>query len=123
MVKKIDLSSYQEMNYIFARIHNSKPISKEFYKGSLYATIFHLSDSKATPDSLFEGYDGMVSSYIISITPDGDYYSWSKLYKIEGLINPKILEIEETEYPNFAIKIEEGFFNNRKVINFKLVGK
>ena len=43
MVKKIDLSNYQEMNYIFARIHNSKPISKEFYKGSLYATIFHLS--------------------------------------------------------------------------------
>ena len=44
---------------------------------------------------------------MISIAPDGNYYTWSKLYKIEALVNPKILEIKETKYPNFILKIEE----------------
>jgi hypothetical protein len=121
--KKIDLSNKSEMNYIFARISNSKPTSKWIYNYGLHINIFKLSDSKATKKSLFEGYDGIVASYMISIAPDGNYYTWSKLYKIEALVNPKILEIKETKYPNFILKIEEGFYDNRKVRKFKIVGR
>jgi len=122
-IKIIDLSEESEMNYIFARISNSKAISKWLYKYSLGISIFELSDSKATPEELFEGYDGLVTSYIISIYPDDNYYNWSKLYKIQGLVNPEILEIKETEYPNFIVKIEHGFFDRRIINDFKIIGK
>ena len=79
------------MNYLFARIAPKLTINKELYKESLYITIYQLSDSKATPENFFDGYDGTLASFIVSIIPDGDYYTRSKLYKIEGFLNPKIL--------------------------------
>ena len=122
-VKKIDLSGESEMNYIFARISNSKPNSKWLYNYGLHVNIFKLSDSKATPKGQFKEYHGSLVSYLVSIAPDGDYYVWSKLYKIEGLLNPKIIEIKELTYPKFLIKIEHGSYNNRLTDLIEIIGK
>lgn len=115
-----DLSSNQEMNYIFARIY-TKSITKELYDGILFVTIYEISDSNATPEDFSEGEE-FLYSYLISVIPDGDYYSYSKLYKVEGLINPKILEIKETIFPMFSIKIEHGDYKNRKIEVFEFEG-
>ena len=114
-----DLSENKEMNYIFART-SKNVIVKELYNRGLFVTIFQLSDSKATPDEYMEDF---LSSYMISVVPDGDYYSHSKLYKLEGLIIPKIIEIKESVYPKFIIKIEYGsFLEKRKVKSFEFEG-
>ncbi len=120
-IRKIDLSSQVEMNYVFSRMFNENTVVKEVYGGGLLVKIFEISDSKITPEYFSES-DEFLSSYIISVSPDGDYYVTSKLYKIEGLIYPNIVEIEETEYPNFTIKIEYGLYNQRKAKNFKITG-
>jgi len=108
------------MNYVFARIY-TKSKTKELYNKGLFVTIYKMSDSKATPKERIEDF---LSSYIISVRPDGDYYSYSKLYKIEGLIIPKIIEIKETVAPNFSIKIEHGSYrdNKRKMEIFEFEG-
>ncbi len=115
LVKNLDFDS--EMNYIFSRINTSTVLKEELYNGGLYVKVFQISDSKATPKKYLEDF---LSSFIISVTPDGDYYSYSKLYKIEGIYNPKILEIKETNAPKFSIKIEYGPAKNRKIelLNF-----
>ena len=110
------------MNYIFSRIDYTKGIiNKELYNRGLFVTVFEISDSKATPKERMEDF---LRSYIISVTPDGDYYSYSNLYKIEGLIIPKVLEIKETTAPNFSIKIEHGSYrdNKRKIEIFEFEG-
>lgn len=117
----IDMSSNQEMNYVFARVYPESIIRKELFKNGLYVTIFKISDPKVTPENFSEG-DEFLQSYIISVTPDGDYYTNSKLYKIEGFCNPKILEIKETTYPMVTIKVEHGVYSDRKVETFTLEG-
>ncbi len=116
-----DLSQNYEVNYILANIWQEATY-KELYNGSLYVKTFIMGDSKATPEGLFEGYDAIISSLLISVVPDGDYYTSSKLYKIERLIRPKILEIKEAAYPNFSIKIEHGFYDKRKIEVFAFEG-
>ena len=118
----LDLSDRTEMNYYFARVLDSTPNSKWIYKNALKVKIFEISDSKATPENLFEGCE-QLSSYLVSVVPDGDYYSWSKLYKIEGFIIPKILEIKETKYPHFTVTIEYGAYAQREEKVFTLKGK
>jgi hypothetical protein len=110
-----------EMNYIFSRINTATIYKEKLYKEGLFITIYEMTDSKATPIEYIEDF---LSSYIVSAVPDGDYYSYSKLYKIEGLINPKILEIKETTAPNFSIKIEHGSYrdNKRKIEIFEFEG-
>ena len=119
--KVIELSDNSEMNYIFARISLRKPIFKELYNRGLFATIFQISDSRITPEDFSEGHE-FLSSYIVSMSPDGDYYTNSRLYKIEGLANPKIIEIKETTYPKFIIKIEHGVYDKRKIETFEFEG-
>ena len=113
---------YSEMKYIFARILPELTVQKELYNGGVFLTIFLISDSKATPEEFSPGTEEFLNSYFISITEDGDYYSGSKLHKIEGLINPKILEIKETKYPEFYIKIEHGFNKNLRFTFFDFKG-
>jgi len=120
LVRNLDYNF--EMNYILARIDHTKGIiNKELYNRGLFITVFEMSDSKATPKERMEDF---LRSYIISVTPDGDYYSYSKLYKIEGLIIPKVLEIKETTALNFSVKIEHGSYrdNKRKIEIFEFEG-
>ena len=120
-IRVLDLSDRTEMNYYFARIEHNTTNSKWLYNGGLNINIFLMIDDRATPIEFLEDF---VSSYIISVTPDGDYYSWSKLFKIEGLYNPKILEIKEKEYaPYFTITIEYGDYNQREEKVFTLKGE
>ena len=114
-----DLSNDEEMNYIFSRINSENIISKELYNRGMFVTVYEISDSKSTPEEYMEDF---LSSYIISVSPDGDYYSNSKLYKIEGIYNPKILEIKESESPKFLLKIEYGIQNKRKFEVFEFIG-
>lgn len=116
-----ELSSNFDMNYVLARIFPNSLVSKQLYKDSQFLTIFKISDSKITPENYSEG-DEFLISYFISVAPDGDSYTNSKLYKIEGLINPKITEIKETTFPNFSIKIEHGSYDKRKVENLNFKG-
>lgn len=117
-----NLSKNVEMNYIFARIVTEDVITKDLYDRGLFATIYRISDTKKTTEDYSDG-DEFLSSYIISVVPDSDYYTDSVLYKLEGFINPKILEIKETKYPNFIVKIEYGsFLNERKIEKFEIRG-
>ena len=117
-----DISNNVDMNYLFARLDSKDILNKELWNGGQYVKVFKISDSKATPENYFEGTDEVLTSLIISTVPDGDYYTNSKLYKIEGLCNPTILEIKEEEQFRFSIKIEYGAFNEREVEVFELVG-
>ena len=122
-IRVLDLSDRTEMNYYFARVLDSTFNSKWIYNYALEVKIFEISDSKATPENLFEGYDGLLASYLVSVYPDDNYYNWSKLYKIEGCMNSKILEIKETEYPYFTITIEYGVNGQREEKVFTLKGE
>tara|TARA_R110000868_G_scaffold411447_3_gene704013 strand:+ start:615 stop:1013 length:399 start_codon:yes stop_codon:yes gene_type:complete len=107
----IDMSSNKEMNYIFSRINPTNILKEELYNGGLYVNIYQMSDSKVTSKEFMEDF---LSSFIISVSPDGDYYSNSRLYKIEGLYNPKILDIKESTSHKFLLKIEYGSYDDRK---------
>ncbi|EMQ96301.1 short chain dehydrogenase [Xanthomarina gelatinilytica] len=117
-----DISNNLDTNYFFARIDTKDIIFRELWNGGQYVKVFKISDSKATPENYFEGTDEVLISLIISTAPDGDYYTNSKLYKIEGLYNPSILEIKEEEQFKFTIKLEHGVFNKREVETFEFSG-
>jgi len=117
VLRNLDYNS--EMNYIFSRINPYDIFNKELYNGGLYVKIFLMSDPKVTPKKYMEDF---LSSYIISVSPDGDYYSNSRLYKIEGVYNPKIVEIKEDLSLKFSINIEHGFHDKRKIETFILEG-
>ena len=117
-----DLSNQQGLNYILANILIERTYKKELFKGGQYLTIFQINDSKITPSNYFEGTDEILDSYLISVVPDGDYYPGSKLYKIGGILNPKILEIKEIISPKFIIKIEHGVYDKRKIETFEFEG-
>lgn len=117
-----DLSSENKINYIFARIIPDKTKTKSLFDRGLFVSVFQLSDSKATPKKFSIGTREFLDSYIISVTTDGDGYLGSKLYKIEGIYDPKIVKIKEGKYPKFIIEIEYGEFKKRKIKSFELIG-
>ena len=117
-----DLSSKSDLNYTLALIRTGKTIRKELYNGGLIVTIYQISDPKATPVSFSQDGEGFLDSYIISSISDDEYYATSKLYKIKGVYNPKILEIKEMVYPKFLIKIEYGAFKKRQIKVFEFEG-
>ncbi|WP_144668863.1 hypothetical protein [Dokdonia sp. Hel_I_53] len=57
-------------------------------------------------------------SIFISLITDGDYYTTSNLFKIERLINPKIIRILDKEFPRLEVFIENGNYVSRKVEEF-----
>jgi len=123
MAQPKDLSADTSCNYILANINKVDYLNYELYKGCLFVSIFTMSDSSAKSEGLFGGTDEVPSSVLIPIIPDGDYYTSSKLYKIEGVVAPKIVQITETQYPEFVITVESGFYNERKQVSYTLDGK
>jgi hypothetical protein len=117
-----NISKNVDLNYVLSNILTDKIIRKELRNRGQFVTVFEISDSKATPGNFSEGSEELLSSYIVSISPDGDYYTNSKLYKIEGLYMPNIIEIKETIYPEFSVTIEHGIYNKRRTDVFKLKG-
>jgi hypothetical protein len=120
--KIIDLSSDKTANYLLANITEINYSYQEVFNRSFFLNVYTLDDSKATPLDYFEEYDGILSSILISIIPDGDYYVGSKLFKIEGLENPKIVSLKEKEFPEFLITVESGPVENRQTIQYNLRG-
>ncbi|WGK64278.1 hypothetical protein [Croceiramulus getboli] len=111
MAKVDEIYSPKELSYILSNIQVEKISSKVFYHGGIYAKAYPISDSKATQETTFEGYDGVLMSYYFSFTPDGDYYSSSRLYKIEGLLDPQLIdwmELKEADQLQIKVIIEHG---------------
>lgn len=117
---QIEEISDSSSKYILANIYRTDYLNHQIYNRSLFLNVFTINDSKGTFDNSFKETDEIFSAIIISISPDGDYYTSSKLYKIRELIFPKILSIKETKYPEFIIKIESGMKNNRTIKDFKI---
>ena len=122
--QKYDLSNSEvKMNYIFSRMYNEKPLHKDLFNKSLFLSVYKFSDSKISKGNIISGTDESLDSYLISLSPDGDGYSASKLYKIEGVYNPKIIEIKEGKYPLFTITVAHGTVGNRKTESFQFKGE
>lgn len=121
-IKVKDLSNDIDLNYLLASVLPEKTICKDIFNGGLYIKVFQLNDTKATKEEIFEGYDGVASSFLVSVMPDGDYYTTSNLFKIEGLINPFIKSLSEGAYPEFTITLEYGLEDNRKIKEFSFKG-
>ncbi|MDG1275913.1 MAG: hypothetical protein P8O16_01445 [Algoriphagus sp.] len=117
-----ELSMHETANYLLANITEINYSYQEVFNRSFFINVYTLNDSKATPLEYFEEYDGVLSSILISIIPDGDYYSQSKLFKIEGLENPKIVSLKEEEFPEFVITVESGPVENRQTSEYKFKG-
>lgn len=123
MAQLKDLCADNSSNYILSNINKVDYLNDELYNGSLFVSVFTMSDSRIDPKGLFNDTDEVLSSVLISIIPDGDYYTSSKLYKIEGLVAPEIVQITETQYPDLVITVESGFYKDRKQISYTLDGK
>ena len=106
-MKQIDIPS-SEMNYVFSRLDTEKIKTEILYDGALHLKLFAISDSKITPENFSEGTEEFLESIYVSISPDGDAYTESKLIKLEGLLIPEVLEISELQYSKFSVKIEVG---------------
>lgn len=117
-----DVSQNAEMNYALARMDVKDIQYQSLYQGALHVKIFKISDSKSTPENFSEGTDEFLESLYVSIAPDGDSYTKSKLLKIEGLMYPKVLQISESGFPKFNITIELGNKNERYSKIFELQG-
>jgi hypothetical protein len=114
-------SPYYDLMYVLAGIYPETIVQKEIYEDLLYAKIFLISDANITPDD-FSETEEYLSSYFIILLEDGEWTTANKLYKLEGLFNPKIIEIKATKYPNFTIKIEYGILGEKKVKTFNFDG-
>lgn len=118
-----DLSDEKSANYLLANIKEVNYRHHDLFDRSLFVSIFTITDSKATPEGYFEGNDGVLCSLLVTVLPDGDYYSQSKLLKIEGLENPKVKGISEVKYPMFDVLVETGPAGAREDKVFQLDGK
>ncbi|MEB2787398.1 hypothetical protein [Algoriphagus persicinus] len=117
-----EISKDNVANYLLANIKEINYSFHELHDRSFFINVYTLDDSMATPKSSFQEYDGILSSLLISIIPDGDYYVQSKLFKIEGLENPVILGISEKSFPEFIVSVESGGVNKRKNYDYKFSG-
>jgi hypothetical protein len=120
--KITELTSHETANYLLANITEINYSFQEFFNRSFFVNVYTLNDSKATPQDYFEEFDGIFSSILISIIPDGDYYVESKLFKLEGLENPKIVSLKEKEFPEFVIAVISGPLENRKTFEYRFKG-
>lgn len=120
VVKK--LPSTSEASYLLANIKAVNYSFHELHDRSFFVNVFTLNDPRATPKGFFEEHDGILSSILIAIMPDGDYYTESKSFKIEGLENPVITAITEKEYPEFTLSIESGPMEKRKTVEYIFTG-
>lgn len=94
----IEMTANPDLNYYFSNISEVNIKNHSLFSRAMFVNVSTINDAKATPDNYFEVYDGILQSIFISVKPDGDYYSWSKLYKIEGILNPEIITINELKY-------------------------
>lgn len=115
-----DLTGDSRANYFFANIQSVEFLSYPVFERALFINTILIFDSEATPADYFEGTDQVLSSILISIRQDGDYYTESKLYKLEGLENPKILAIHEGVFPEVIVEVEYGKKNKKKTVRIRL---
>ena len=84
--------SDESINYILANIYWEDIIGKELSTNQV--TIIKQADPKNTSEEYYEGTNEVLVTLLISIVNTGEY-STSKLFSIEQLNNPEILEIKE----------------------------
>ena len=106
------LANIKAVNYSFLELHDR----------SFFVNVYTLDDPRATPERFFEEYEGVLSSILIAIIPDGDYYTESRLFKIEALENPVIIGIAEKAFPEFTVSLESGAADQRKTVDYSFTG-
>lgn len=120
-----DLSNNSELNYIFSFLEPQKVIYKEFYNQFLFIRIYPIDDWLSTPNN-FSPTDGedVLGSYFISVKTADSYSNINKgkLFKIEGMYNSKILEVKESKYPFFTIKVEYETEGKKRIKIYKFKG-
>ena len=84
--------SGENINYIFANIYWDDIIVEEL--STNHVTLIKQADPENTPADYFEGTGEVLVDLLISIVNTGEF-STSKLYSIEQLNNPEIIEIKE----------------------------
>ena len=107
-VEAQEITEYEkplDLNYILGTIYWDDIVIKEL--SGCNVTILKQSDPKRTPEELFEGYGGKLSNLIISVNNKGEF-AYSDLYFINGIISPKIIEVEE-DLSQKLIKIRVKF--------------
>ena len=119
-IKVEDLSGELSLNYVLANMEKIVYSNHALYDRSFFVSVYTISDSKATPSGLFEEADGILSSVLVSIVPDGDFYVDSKLFKIEGILNPVVETLKETKFPEFSLSIAHGKALERKLVKYTL---
>ena len=83
-------------------------------------SAYTIADSKATPSVRFEEAGGILARVLVCIVPDGDQYAGSKLFKIEGILNPVVETLEETKFPEFSLSVAQGKAIERKLVKYTL---
>lgn len=86
-----NLSSDKNWNYTFGTIFWNEIIKKKLVDTAV--VIIQQADPKATPEDYFEGYGGVLTNLLISLSNTGEFAS-SELYIIRGLNNPEVVSLE-----------------------------
>jgi hypothetical protein len=118
--KVVDYEQYDNLPYVLANIDLKKTVEKALFKNAFFIKAFVISDTKLKNHSVGE----ILHSIYITTNQDGPYIK-GKLYKIVGLINPKILSIEEVKDTikgkvvlKVRVKLVSGAALKRNIENF-----
>ena len=109
-----DLSGNEDLNYYLANIFVNKIERHSLFNDGLYITFYPFADFKRTSDTFNNGGHEVQISYLISVSPDGEYVE-SSIYQIGPFTLPIIKSVIPTDYPNFRIEIESGAFDNKTI--------
>ena len=112
-----DYTDKSDINYILSSMRKPLKVNQSLFDDAYFLSVFEMDDSKVSINNQNES-DEIYSSVFVSITPDGDYYTSSKLYKIEKLRSPKLLSIVEKDFFKIEIFIEHGNINSRQKSKF-----
>jgi hypothetical protein len=117
-----NLSHNEDLNYYLANININKIVRYSIFNDGLYITFFPFADFRHTPDDLNNDGHEVQTSYLISVSPDGEYVE-SSTYQIGPFMLPKIISVTQGDYPNFTVEIESGVFNNKVITHHDVKAK
>lgn len=114
-----NISTSEELNYYLANIYTNGIEKYSLYDDGLFITSFPYADFKSSQSNYKEDGHEVRTSLLLSVSPDGEYVQ-SVLFKIGSFILPEVISINQTNYPDFTIVIENGSINNRKIDSYDI---
>jgi len=95
---------------------------QEIFKRSFFVNVYTLNDSKATPLDFFEEYEEYFQVFLFLLFQMVIITVKAKLFKIEGLENPKITSLKEDNFPEFVLAVISGPLENRIILEYRFKG-